>query len=49
MAGGIPAGASVLETLVKECEEEASIPSVLAATATPVGTIRYNICRSDVQ
>ncbi len=42
VAGGIPAGLSVLETLVKECGEEAAIPSALARQAIPVGAITYN-------
>uniref|UniRef100_A0A3B1IS53 Thiamin pyrophosphokinase 2 n=1 Tax=Astyanax mexicanus TaxID=7994 RepID=A0A3B1IS53_ASTMX len=40
-AGGLAAGCSVKHTLVKECEEEACIPSSLAERATPVGTISY--------
>ena len=38
--GGIPAGSGVLETLVRECEEEASMPPELARKAKAVGTIR---------
>ncbi len=41
VAGGIAAGDSPLETVVKECNEEASIPPAIATMATPVGTIRY--------
>lgn len=41
VAGGIPAGLGPEETLVKEAEEEASIPPDLAATARKVGTIGY--------
>ena len=40
LAGGIPAGSGVLETLVRECEEEASMPPELARKAKAVGTIR---------
>ncbi|XP_038237280.1 nudix hydrolase 24, chloroplastic-like [Dermochelys coriacea] len=39
-AGGSAAGLGVMETLVKECQEEACIPPTLAAQARPVGTIR---------
>ena len=41
VAGGIPLGMGVRECLVKECEEEASIPAGLAARAKPAGAIRY--------
>ncbi|XP_062975617.1 uncharacterized protein LOC134394269 [Elgaria multicarinata webbii] len=40
-AGGIATGLSVRETLVKECQEEACIPTSLAAQAKAVGTISY--------
>ncbi|XP_074873652.1 uncharacterized protein LOC142025077 isoform X2 [Carettochelys insculpta] len=40
-AGGIAAGLGVMETLLKECQEEACIPPTLAAQARPVGTISY--------
>ncbi|HSE73263.1 MAG TPA: DUF4743 domain-containing protein [Dongiaceae bacterium] len=43
VAGGLPLGMGVQECLVKECEEEASIPAALAARATPVGAIRYRM------
>ena len=43
LAGGIPAGSGVLETLVRECEEEASMPPELARKAKAVGTIR-SVC-----
>lgn len=29
MAGGIPAGMNIFECMVKECEEEASLPEKL--------------------
>ena len=38
VAGGMPAGLSPLECLVKEAGEEASIPAALAAQARPTGT-----------
>jgi 8-oxo-dGTP pyrophosphatase MutT (NUDIX family) len=41
VAGGIPAGLGPEETLVKEAEEEASIPAPLAATARKVATVSY--------
>jgi thiamine pyrophosphokinase len=41
VAGGIPAGLSPAECLVKEAEEEASIPAEIAASAVPVGRISY--------
>ena len=47
VAGGVPAGLGPLETLVKEAEEEASIPASLAAQAVRVGTIRYTMLRPE--
>ncbi|MGG5817215.1 DUF4743 domain-containing protein [Falsiroseomonas sp. HW251] len=41
VAGGIPAGLSPLECLVKEAGEEASLPEELAARAVPAGRISY--------
>ncbi|MCU0985720.1 MAG: DUF4743 domain-containing protein [Acetobacteraceae bacterium] len=41
VAGGIPAGLGPDETLVKEAEEEASIPPALAVAARKVATISY--------
>jgi len=41
VAGGQPAGLSLAENLLKEAAEEADIPAALAATATPVGALRY--------
>ncbi|MFO1027135.1 MAG: DUF4743 domain-containing protein [Acetobacteraceae bacterium] len=41
VAGGVPAGLGALETLIKEAEEEASIPPDLAVQAVPVAMIRY--------
>ena len=43
VAGGIPLGLGVRECLIKECEEEASIPAELASRAHPVGAIRYRM------
>ncbi|XP_062311403.1 uncharacterized protein LOC134015931 [Osmerus eperlanus] len=40
-AGGVAAGVSVTQTLIKECQEEACIPACIAETAHPVGTISY--------
>jgi 8-oxo-dGTP pyrophosphatase MutT (NUDIX family) len=41
VAGGIPAGLSAVECLVKEAGEEASLPPELAAAAVPVGRLSY--------
>lgn len=42
VAGGIPHGLTPFESLVKECEEEASLdPSVVQAHAKPCGAVSY--------
>ena len=41
VAGGVPAGLDPRETLIKEAEEEASMPAALAAGARPVGVVGY--------
>jgi thiamine pyrophosphokinase len=41
VAGGIPAGLSPEECLVKEAAEEASLPAELAARAVPAGRVAY--------
>jgi thiamine pyrophosphokinase len=41
VAGGIPAGLSPAECLVKEAGEEASLPPEIAAAAVPAGRISY--------
>jgi len=41
VAGGIPAGHDRWSTLVKEADEEASLPAALVAGARPVGQIAY--------
>lgn len=42
VAGGIPSGMPVFESLVKECEEEASMEGDFVRNhAKPVGTISY--------
>jgi 8-oxo-dGTP pyrophosphatase MutT (NUDIX family) len=43
VAGGQPYGLGLMENVVKEAGEEAGVPPDLAATARPVGAIRY-IC-----
>jgi 8-oxo-dGTP pyrophosphatase MutT (NUDIX family) len=43
VGGGVASGLSVQQTLVKEAWEEAAIPSSLAGSALPVGTLR--VCR----
>lgn len=40
-AGGIPHGAGVRETLIKEMAEEAGIPAEIGRRARSVGTLRY--------
>lgn len=41
VAGGLPAGISVMDNLVKECVEEAGIPEAVARRARPVGAMSY--------
>jgi thiamine pyrophosphokinase len=41
VGGGIPAGLDARATLLKEAEEEASIPEALARAARPAGRITY--------
>ncbi|MFC0408792.1 NUDIX hydrolase [Roseomonas elaeocarpi] len=41
VAGGVPAGLSPTETLLKEAEEEASMPRALATKAREVGAVSY--------
>lgn len=45
VAGGVPAGLTPAETLVKEAEEEAAIPAELARQARPVALICYALER----
>jgi len=47
VAGGVPAGLTPAETLVKEAEEEAAIPASLARQATEVGRITYAMERPE--
>jgi 8-oxo-dGTP pyrophosphatase MutT (NUDIX family) len=47
VAGGVPAGLSPLETLVKEAGEEAAIPPALASSAVHVGVIAYAMERPE--
>ena len=44
VGGGIAAGATVETTVIKEAWEEAGIPTAIAATARPAGSLR--ICRA---
>jgi 8-oxo-dGTP pyrophosphatase MutT (NUDIX family) len=44
VGGGVPAGAAVAETVVREAWEEAGIPAAVAAAATPAGEVR--VCRA---
>ena len=41
VAGGQPAGLSLMENVVKEAGEEAGIPSALAGAASPAGAVTY--------
>jgi 8-oxo-dGTP pyrophosphatase MutT (NUDIX family) len=45
VAGGIPAGLSAMQALVKEAAEEAGVPAALAAAAVPVGRVGYTMER----
>ncbi len=47
VAGGVPAGLTPAQTLVKEAAEEASIPAALAARAVPVARIDYAMERPE--
>ncbi len=42
VAGGLPYGISLEQNLLKECQEEASIPVALASKAELVGTVTYS-------
>src|SRR5206468_11118788 len=41
VAGGIGNGHGIVDTLVKECDEEGGIPPELVAQAVPVGAVSY--------
>jgi hypothetical protein len=43
VAGGIGNGHGILDTLVKECDEEASMPPSLSRTAVPAGAVSYRM------
>ncbi len=47
VAGGVPAGLTPAETLVKEAAEEAGLPEALAAQARQVGRFAYNMERAE--
>jgi 8-oxo-dGTP pyrophosphatase MutT (NUDIX family) len=47
VAGGVPAGLTPAETLVKEAAEEAAIPASLVSRAVPVAVISYAMERSE--
>jgi 8-oxo-dGTP pyrophosphatase MutT (NUDIX family) len=47
VAGGVPAGLGLMETLIKEAAEEAAIPPELAAAAFQVGEIDYAMERPE--
>ena len=47
VGGGVPAGLTPAETLVKEAAEEAGVPAALCAAARHVGTISYAMERPE--
>lgn len=47
VAGGQPAGLTLLDNLIKECKEEAGIPEALARQARPVGFVTYCMDQRD--
>jgi thiamine pyrophosphokinase len=47
VAGGVPAGLSPFQTLLKEAAEEAALPADLARQAVPVGRFAYNMERPE--
>ncbi len=47
VAGGIGAGMSAMDTLVKEAWEEAGMAPALACQARPAGVIRYDMVREE--
>ena len=47
VAGGVPAGYTPFETLVKEAEEEAGLPEALAVKARQVAVFKYNMERPE--
>jgi 8-oxo-dGTP pyrophosphatase MutT (NUDIX family) len=47
VAGGVPAGLSPAQTLVKEAAEEAAVPEALAVSACPVGMVHYAMERPE--
>ena len=47
VAGGIPAGLTPRETVVKEAAEEAAVPAALAATAVEAGLVSYAMERPE--
>ena len=49
VAGGQPYGLSLMENVVKEAGEEASVPEDLARLARPVGALRYLCARAEGQ
>jgi hypothetical protein len=47
VAGGVSAGHTPFETLIKESEEEAALPAALAASAKQVARFTYNMERPE--
>jgi len=46
VAGGQPAGISLIENVIKECGEEAGVPPELAKLALPTGVVSYETFNS---
>ena len=46
VAGGLPTGVTIEENVVKECDEEASIPEHIATEASPGGIVSYSLVDS---
>lgn len=42
VAGGVAAGVGLVDTVLRECAEEASIPAHIALQAVPVGAVSYS-------
>jgi len=47
VAGGVPVGLTPFETLMKEAEEEAALPTALSAQARRAGRFSYNMERPE--
>ena len=47
VAGGQPAGLTVAQNLIKECQEEAGLPEHIARRAVPAGLVSYTMQSGD--